>query len=261
MKLDQFIKTMLSAELANSGMAYQETSSRSLITGERIRPDSIGLSADVVSIFVILLNDGIQEIYSLFPFLRKKVYVRELEGVSSYKLTPQFSRDKDCVEIPAYIMDSKTNPFGNDLIKVLSISYADGAPQFNVVYSSSTAIINNITSIYDPYPVEGRVLDITYQAHPALLKNIDIYKTEEEQQKLLPEILDQFIDVPSPILKVLRAYVAFKFYMQTPVLLNSGAASEMYNTYTATLKQVQDENLKNNSLMYPNTLLEQKGFI
>lgn len=149
-------------------------------------------------------NEGLMRLYTRFMLKEKDCIVELREGLTLYRLTPEYSTigfDSLLVDAP-YIRDTVNAPFQDDVLKVLAVysNHGDHRPLndpnncWSVNTPTTKTLQVNLTRA-------NEVLAVTYQAkHPTL------------------DGTNQEIELPATLHGALTAFIAYKMYfnMNTP---------------------------------------------
>lgn len=263
MKVSDFIFSCLLNELAFTGLSNKLVEPNNLITG-KVKYGENGsaqpvLSKELVFRFVDLINSGLKDLYTKFCILRKTVLICLKDYITTYTLDEKFTCSRGSPNEVHYIYDTKEDPFINDVVKILTLYSDNQKIGMNSVACSNTVMVNSFNSVFIHYPIEGDFVIITYQALPKLLNNLDL--TKEVKEDSIFTVLDQEIVFPHNILNIIRSYVCGFYLMYNPVLSNPQKAQEYLSLYDNKIQEFKALSAKNNSTLWSNNLLEEKGFV
>lgn len=135
-------------------------------------------------------NNALIALHTRFPLRLKVLDLETVDGIYEYFLRRQFATSSGSTEINKYIKDSMLAPFTGDLLKINSISDANGC---SLPLNQKGNELSWFTSGYDSlrmfYPVTGTVYKIEYRArHLALSVNPDNAEQESFQLSIPPEL-------------------------------------------------------------------------
>jgi hypothetical protein len=149
-------------------------------------------------------NEALVRLYTKFILKEKDCIVELQEGITIYRLTPEYattSFDSSIASAP-YIRDTLNEPFQDDVLKVLAVytNYGGHRPlnDANNCWSVNTP---SAKTLQVNLARTDEVLAVTYQAkHPTL------------------DDTDQEIELPATLHGALTAFIAYKvfFNMNTP---------------------------------------------
>jgi hypothetical protein len=177
-------------------------------------------------------NEGLMRLYTRFTLKEKDCILELREGVSLYRLSPEYSStgvDNSLVDDP-YIRDTTNEPFLDDVLKVLAVhsNYGGQRPlnDVNNCWSVNTPIIKTLQV---NLVRSNEVLAVSYQA-----QHVPLGETNQE------------IELPPTLHGALTAFIAYKVYfnMNTP---ESQAISQghltMFNNICADITEADALNL------------------
>jgi hypothetical protein len=203
-----------------------------------------------VDAIIDYLNEGLLKLYSKFILNEGEIILEQIENFTSYKLHSDYAVSTGGVApLETYIKDTIDVPFGNDLIKILSVFRTGGC---EVALNDATKEDSFYTPQFDvlqvPDPVAGAPLYILYQArHPEIVTGDDFG--------------DQVIVLPAVLENALLSYVAFKVYFHMNGQENAASAGAHNSAYEADIALVEDKDLVNSSQSNTNTKFSQRGFV
>lgn len=226
------------------GLALGVLNNASVVTD-----DHMGIDQDKQEYILSFINKGITRLHSRFILSTKSVYVEMREGRTEYPLLHRYSFtgfDPAKVQYP-FIMDSYTNPFEEDVLKILEVYDSAGCRR-------AINDRNNCHGLFTPRPdtlqcvrpKHCEVLSVTYQA-----KHRTIY---------LGDLSDE-IDLPETLLPALDYWVAYSYYTGLNTAENTAKAAEYLQMYESICKEVEDFDLANNSISNTNILFDKRGWI
>lgn len=149
-------------------------------------------------------NEALVRLYTKFILKEKDCIVELQEGITIYRLTPEYSTtgfDSSVVDAP-YIRDTVDAPFQDDVLKVLAV-YSNHGGHRPLNDSNNCWSVNTPTvkTLQVNFARTAEVLAVSYQArHPTL------------------DGTNQEIELPTTLLGALTAFIAYKVYfnMNTP---------------------------------------------
>jgi hypothetical protein len=149
-------------------------------------------------------NEALVRLYTKFILKEKDCVVELQEGITIYRLTPEYSTtgfDSSVVDAP-YIRDTVDAPFQDDVLKVLAV-YSNHGGHRPLNDSNNCWSVNTPTvkTLQVNFARTAEVLAVSYQAkHPTL------------------DGTNQEIELPATLYGALTAFIAYKVYfnMNTP---------------------------------------------
>jgi hypothetical protein len=149
-------------------------------------------------------NEALVRLYTKFILKEKDCVVELQEGISIYRLSPEYSMsafDNSLADAP-YIQDTVDVPFQDDVLKVLAV-YSNHGGHRPLNDSNNCWSVNTPTvkTLQVNFARTAEVLAVSYQAkHPTL------------------DGTNQEIELPATLLGALTAFIAYKVYfnMNTP---------------------------------------------
>ena len=197
-------------------------------------------------------NDALLMLYSRFLLSEKDLLLEQVSHITNYHLTKKYAETTGADVDYRYIKDLSTEPFGDDLIRILSVYNGDGC---KLTLNDS----ENRYSLFTPYPnvlqiprpVGGAELAVVYQASH---KKLD--------DRLTPNnILDQEIELPIYLENPLRLFVAYKVFCHMNGQENIIKGQEYLAAYEAACIDVEQRDLVNQTFHTSHRKLEQRGFV
>lgn len=196
------------------------------------------------------INEGLLHLFSKFVLNERNMIIQMSEVITQYKLTSARARSNpssDPLQFQ-YIIDSASDPFTDDLLKVLQV-FDDAGREIILndqsVYGSIFTPQFNVLQI--PIPVDGQPLYISYQAKHTILNSTD---------------LNQLVDVPDVLIEALVAYTAHKVFFHMNGQEHSIKAKEHLDKFNMIVAEVLDKDLLNSSISTNRlTKFHERGFV
>lgn len=193
-------------------------------------------------------NKALLELYSRYAIRSKEVIVKMIGGYTNYFLYKRYaqSRPNEDSTDPVYIIDA-TNPFKQDVIKVLDIYSASG-------WKYPLNDEENRFSLFTPYPNQIQIpmpepdylLSVIYQAkHP----------------KLQYGVLSQLIYLPEVLHGALTSFIASEVFSHIGGPENTAKGAEHLAKYEAACKKAEDQDLVSTAISTTNTVFKQRGWV
>ena len=139
---------------------------------------------------VAQINNVLTDLYTRFPLLTKELIVIQSSGITEYHLDSKYAVSNTSVTgVPKYILDTASNPYTNDLLRIENVF--DETGECLLINSDSACKValtpaQNVIEI--PNPIDTNALFIIYRArHPkvSLITSTDILLPEQLRTALL----------------------------------------------------------------------------
>lgn len=129
---------------------------------------------------VSAVNTALNDIYSRILLSQKEVLIRTLDWKSLYYIRKEHALMDPTVGPLKYILDTPTNPFTGDLVKVLGACNEVGDPlPMNDAEQYASVFLPAFDSIQFNHPGADQVFSVAYQAlHPKLVAEGEDYLTQ-----------------------------------------------------------------------------------
>lgn len=193
-------------------------------------------------------NEALLRLHSRFVLKEKELILRMADGVSNYEFSPAHTYVQSTATSATYIMDSKTKPFLNDVIKVLKVFDAGGCQMaLNDDNDCNSVFTPTPNSLQFPRICPNNLVFVLYQArHIPLSGN--------------PVKLDSFIDLPDVLEEALLSYIAHKVLANMNGQEHAARAAIHLSNYEMVCANVREGDLVNNSISSSNAKFEIRGF-
>lgn len=214
-----------------------------------ITDDKKDIEPDKKEYILEFINEGLTRLHSRFPLKTNNVFVEMREGRTEYPLLARYSFmgfDPALAQYP-FIMDSVSNPFKEDVIKILMVYDSEGQRRgLNDNHNPHGLFTPRPDTLQCIRPRHCEVLTVTYQAkHPTVT-------VDGENQE---------IDLPDTLLPALKYWVAYSYYTGLNTAESTGKAAEYLQMYESICGEVKDYDLGSSSESSTNTLFERRGWI
>lgn len=194
-------------------------------------------------------NDGLLRLYSRFVLRENDLILELTDETTSYRFLKRYARSNpDPIEGDVlYIIDSDSDPFAEDLIRVLSVTNAVGEKlPLNDTGNHYSMFTPQPNVLQVPCPLEGQVLGVVYQARHPILAYDDF---------------DAEISLPIVLEGALTSYIASKVFSGMNGPENSAKGQELLELYNSICQEVVDRDLTNESISTETTKFQCRGFI
>lgn len=188
---------------------------------------------------LLAANQGLTRLYSRFLLSEKFLQIEQQEGRVYYHLLKPFSvsgHDPNVIDQP-YIMDTLTEPFVGDVIRVLSVSDRTGCKlPLNDAGKCNSVYTPKAETIQYGCPEQGQPLIVVYQAnHPKLcyFEGGEDNKDIEANYDLTNETAN-IVQLPEALHEALFAYIGYMVYNG----INTGEAKGIAAEHKATYEEV-----------------------
>lgn len=214
-----------------------------------ITDDKKDIEPDKKEYILEFINEGLTRLHSRFPLKTNNVFVEMREGRTEYPLLARYSFmgfDPALAQYP-FIMDSASNPFKEDVIKILMVYDSEGQRRgLNDNHNPHGLFTPRPDTLQCIRPRHCEVLTVTYQAkHPTVT-------VDGENQE---------IDLPDSLLPALKYWVAYSYYTGLNTAESTSKAAEYLQMYESICGEVKDYDLGSSSESSTNTLFERRGWI
>lgn len=214
-----------------------------------ITDDKKDIEPDKKEYILEFINEGLTRLHSRFPLKTSNVFVEMREGRTEYPLLARYSFmgfDPALAQYP-FIMDSASNPFKEDVIKILMVYDSEGQRRgLNDNHNPHGLFTPRPDTLQCIRPRHCEVLTVTYQAkHPTVT-------VDGENQE---------IDLPDTLLPALKYWVAYSYYTGLNTAESTSKAAEYLQMYESICGEVKDYDLGSSSESSTNTLFEIRGWI
>lgn len=193
-------------------------------------------------------NDGLLRLFSRFVLDYNELLLEQQSFITDYRLTRNHSSSNTerPVDAVPYILDTAAQPFREDIIKIID-AYGVGGHQYplNDSEKPNSLFTPQPTTLQVPYPVQGALLSVIYQA-----KHVE----------LAPDDLTAEIDLPEVLHEALSAYIAYKVFSHMNGQENAVKAAEHLANYESICGSVIENDLVNSSRSTTNERFQRGGW-
>ena len=237
MKVPDLLKSLALAELNNLFIGQ---------TGE--------IEESKIPRIVLAINDGLLALYTRFLLRERSLVIRMRAGITNYHLKKKFAiSNYDVGNMPTawdapYIIDTGTEPFREDVIRVLAVyNYAGTLLPMNDNIRPDSVFTPQATVLQVPFALDGKMLSVTFQAKHEAIPDSGY------------EDLD--VDLPDFLIPALRYFVASSVYSQMNTQENTMKGQEYQMKYEAVCKEAVDMDLISTSVSTTNSRFEKNGWV
>lgn len=194
------------------------------------------------------VNTGLKQLYARFNLNEKELILRISTGVDTYLLTKEFADNDPTVGLK-YIQDNITDPFLEDILKILKVLDVDGLElPVNDKGDELSVFTPNDYTLLVPLPEEDTVYTVVYQS-----KHTDIPLTA-------PIVLSQEILLPFILVPALEAYVAYLVFSPMNGQEHTAKAIEHFQRYEMLCSEIEIRDLVSTSRIETHAKLDDRGF-
>ena len=193
-------------------------------------------------------NDALKDMYSRLNLYERVLLLQSLEWKSIYNLHKEHAMMDPSTELK-YIIDTPSNIFTGDLVKVLSVCNEVGDPlPVNDTEQWASVFLPRFDVIQLTHPGCNQVFSVSYQAlHPTL-------RTEGDG------LLEQEIRVPSILEEMLRVRVAFGIFSAMSGQDFTVKSQKLEAIYETRFIDMEQNNLIGDVGLSTNVKLHRRGF-
>lgn len=164
------------------------------------------------------VDQGLIDLYSRFPLKVNQLTLLMHEEIVEYPIRKEFAFSQVARGADYFIEDSMEFPFGDDLIKVLSITdEACCTVPLNDRNACYAAYTIQPDVLYIPTPLGGEVMFVTYQAKHAKVTSTDTGVTK--------------LELPSVFVSALCSYIGYRLYSGSTEVTAAGKSNQFYAQY------------------------------
>lgn len=211
-----------------------------------------GIKEEKKPSIVLYANDALLRLHTRFLLIEKELILKQVDGISSYELTPQFTHSASLGDNPPavipYIEDTLAKPFQDDLIKILTV----------YDHSGCEVPLNDELACNSYYTPQNHILQIRHPIQDVL--NQVVYQARHPKLSFNPATLTQQIILPSTLEEALLSYIAYLHYSSMNGQENLARGSEYLSRYNAICIENESRGVVNNNDEASNTKLEDRGF-
>jgi len=202
--------------------------------------ESTGIAAENYPAVVSHLNMALIELYKRLPLSIKSIELKESSSISTYYLQEKYATNSGSGEPTLYLLDSATDKFTGDVLKIERITSDDEDEEGNLPLNDINNSESRYTVGYDGLelfePDDSTTLTIYYRAKP----------TKIVATNLNPATTD--IPIPDSLLEALVLFMAARAHANVPSLDGQPTDTTMYlQKFEASLRRVEEQSLIENN--------------
>jgi hypothetical protein len=195
---------------------------------------------------VSLINQGLARLHSRFMLSKKEITIQMIEGRYEYPLRLVHAESSDSIS-EKFIKDSETDPFEDDVIRVLKVFDAEGS---ELTVNSNDTPYGLITRKPNELKFEevkdGETFRVLYQAG---------------HKRLGVEDLTEEIVLPEPLYEALECYVGQRVLRAMNGQEHRAQGNDLLEMYEAICREIDEKDLHRESMTSANTKFEHWGFV
>lgn len=196
------------------------------------------------------LNETMLRLHSRFVLCERSLLLLQVGHITNYHFKKEFTESAGSTKPYLYIKDSLTEPFEEDVIKVLSVSdeYQRTRP-INELGNRLSVFTPRQEMLQVPHPEDNSLLSVNYQARavPLKLKGDDLLKQE--------------FDLPFALEGALAAYIAHLVYSHMNGQDNQIKSADFERKYEMICAEVEALDLINATSLSQHEKFDERGFV
>lgn len=196
-------------------------------------------------------NQGLLKLYTRYILKEGDLLLQLHRHITFYHLLPRFSTSymptgTSDDELVRYIWDSPTEPFVDEIVKVLAVFNDCGEPiPLNDDAQPYSVFTPQARLLQVPNPDEGKALSIHFQ----------------QRHTVLQGELSDVIELPDVLEEALTSFVAYKAFSHMNSADSNQKAQEYLASFNAICSEVVDRDLVNSSISQSNSRFHRGGWI
>jgi len=215
--------------------------------------DEDGIPVTAYPAIVSHLNMGLIELYKRLPLKIKSIQIQEYSSISTYYLQPDFAANSGSAEPIKYLLDSATNQFTGDILKIERVTSSDATEIGNLPLNDNNSDNSLYTPAYDALtayePDDSTILTVYYRATPTKIVAAGLDPTTTD------------IPIPDSVLEALVYFIAARAHTNTPALEGQPNVSSMYlQKFEGSLQRIENAALIENDNT-ANEKLDSNGWV
>lgn len=195
------------------------------------------------------LNEAMLRLHSRFVLLERNLMLLQVGHITNYHFKKQFSESAGSTEPYLYIKDSRTEPFTDDVIKVLSVSDEYGRTRpINELGNRLSVFTPRQEMLQVPNPEDNSPLSVNYQARavPLKLKGDNLLKQE--------------FDIPFALEGALAAYIGHLVYNHMNGQENQMKSADFERKYEMICAEIEALDLINATSSSQHEKFDERGY-
>lgn len=193
-------------------------------------------------------NSALTRLYTRFVLKESDVLLQQKAHITNYQFLSKFALNGPTgdEEVVRYIFDKPTQPFKGDVLKILRVTDSMGQDHpLNDIDNIMSYFTPQPTTLQIPRPVQGRMINVVYQAsHPSLS-----YTN-----------LEACIEIPLTLEEALLSYIAGSIFSGMTGQENLAKSQEQFAMYESICAGVTETDMVNSSASQSGSKFEDRGF-
>ena len=193
-------------------------------------------------------NAGLLRLYSKFLLKESDLLLQQKEHITNYHFQTKFALNGEvCPSVVKYIFDKPSEKFTGDLIKVLGVVDSTGTGHtLNDIDDINSYFTPQPNILQIPRPVEGRMINVIYQArHPVL--------TYDD--------MDACIELPVVLEEALLSWITYAVYSAMNGQENLTKGQEQLAMFENVCEEVIERDMVNSSSSNTGCKFKDRGFV
>ena len=165
--------------------------------------DVKGIRVQDYPVLISHINLALTDLHTKFNLKEREVAVQQYEAITQYQLDAKFAvTNTGSTEPVKYILDSESNPFTDDILRINSIFDEAGCElPINNENQTTSLFLNGYKTLQVPFPADDNTIFVMYRAnHTKLVSSI-------------PD-LDAEVEIPAFCVEAVLSYVASRVHSQ-----------------------------------------------
>lgn len=193
-------------------------------------------------------NSGLLRLYSRFLLKEADLLIQLQDHITNYHFLTKFALNgEECPGVVKYIFDKPGEPYPGDLIKVLAVVDSTGAGHvLNDIDDPDSYFTPQPSVLQVPRPVQGRMINVLYQARHPVLTYTD---------------MDACIELPVVLEEALLSWITAAVYSGMNGQENLAKGQEQLMMFEATCAEVVERDMVNSSSSQTGCKFRDRGFV
>ena len=198
-----------------------------------------GIRVEDYSKVISHINLGLTNLHERFNLRLGDIYIQMQDGVAEYHLNSKYAYSNPNGDpYYRYIVDSLSNPYKDDALKVIEVFTEIGEPlPLNDRTEEKSVFTPTQLSIQIPWMVPGDVLNVVYRA---IHNNIKLGDYDD--------VSDIEVDLPHSYLEALLYFVAYRHFAGVGGQSGTPTSMGYFQKYEARCQQIEMHGIPNKDL-------------
>lgn len=194
-------------------------------------------------------NSALTRLYTRFVLKESDVLLQQQAHIINYQFLPKFALNGETPEgesLIKYIFDRPNLLFKGDVLKILRVTDSLGQDHpLNDIDNAMSYFTPQPTTLQIPRPVQGRMINVVYQASHPLLSYTN---------------LEAVIEIPLTLEEALLSYIAGSVFSGMTGQENLAKGQEQFAMYESICAGVIETDMVNSSASQSGSKFEDRGF-